>query len=57
MDTQIKNSLKCQIKDCSNLAMGIGPTGKWTCGLCIIKFEKIFKEERKKYLEIMEKKI
>ncbi len=53
-DQQIKNI--CEV--CSiNIPMGLGPTKKWMCGGCLIKFDSFVKEEKRKHFEIFEETI
>lgn len=54
MDNQIKNL--CQVCE-RNIVLGLGPTKKWMCGECIIKYDNFIKEERRKHFEIFEEKI
>lgn len=55
-DSQIRNSIRCQIPNCNNVALGVF-NGKWICGLCLLKIERKIKEQNKKMLEIFENEI
>ena len=50
-DQQIKNL--CSVCN-KNIIMGLGPTKRWMCGECLIKYDEFIKEEKKKHFEIFE---
>jgi hypothetical protein len=39
------NEINCETENCKNKAMGM-LNGKWRCGECIIKYEKMLREKR-----------
>ena len=55
-DEQIRNSIRCQIPNCNNVALGMF-RGKWVCGICLLKFESKIRQEQNKFLDIVEKEI
>ena len=56
MDNNIRNSLKCQMTNCDNVALGVF-NSKWVCGECLIKIENKIREQQRKMFEIFEKEI
>ena len=56
MDNNIRNSLKCQVANCGNVALGVF-NSKWVCGECLIKIENKIREQQRKMFEIFEKEI
>lgn len=57
MDKQLLGIPTCQIGNCENKAMCLLPSGKWACGPCVVKLDKVMKEEKRKYYEILEGKL
>ena len=53
MDNQIKNELRCSIKTCNEVAIGVF-ANSWICGRCLMKIENKMRENSKKLLELIE---
>ena len=52
-DNQIRNGLRCGVKTCNEIAIGVYAKS-WICGRCLMKIENKMRENNKKMLELIE---